>query len=95
MFDFLKDKAISTVTDKVLNDKTLAPILDSKLKEYPLNKFEKKNILVIEVENDVIYATVCGRSYNKTHQVFELSDPKEQKKLIPLLKELINLAKKG
>ncbi|MDR0207041.1 MAG: hypothetical protein LBI45_07290 [Bacteroidales bacterium] len=85
----------SSIIDKVLNDETLAPLLENKLKEYPLTGNEKKNVLVIEVENDVIYATVCGRSYNQTLRVFQLSQPKEQKKLIPLLKELITLAKKG
>ena len=81
--------------DKVLNDETLAPILENKLNEYPLQRNEKKNILVIEVEDNVIYASVCGRSYNQMYKMFALSNPKEQKKLVPLLKELINSAKKG
>jgi len=81
--------------DKVLNDETLAPILENKLNEYPLQENEKKNILIIEVENNVIYASVCGRSYNQEYKVFLLSKPKDQKRLVPLLKELINSAKKG
>jgi hypothetical protein len=81
--------------DKVLNDETLAPLLENKLKEYPLGYNEKKNVLVIEVEKDIIYATVCGRGFDPIHNRYTLSYPKEQKKLIPLLKELITLAKKG
>ena len=92
MLDKLFKKSI---IDKVLNDDVLAPLLENKLNEYPLNFNEIKNVLVIEVESGVIYATVCGRNYNSTLNKFMLSKPKEQKKLIPLLKELVTLAKKG
>ena len=92
MFEKLLGK---NLLDKVLNDETLAPLLEDKLKEYPLEYGENKNVLIIEVENGLIYASVCGRRYNNAIKRFTLSKPKEQKKLIPLLKELITLAKKG
>jgi len=83
------------LVDKFFNDETLAPKLTEVLEKYPLNFYEKKNVIVIEVENDVIYATVCGRSYDKINRRFFLSDPKEQKKLIPFLKHLLDNIKKG
>ena len=92
MFDnLLKKLAI----DKVLNDETLAPLLENKLKEYPLNTHEKKNVAVIEVEKGIIYVSVCGRGFDPLRNSYTLSPAKKQKKLIPLLKELITLAKKG
>lgn len=94
MLEMLKGKFIGTITEKYLNDETLAPKLRELLEKYPLQNKEKKNVIVIEVENDIIHATICGRSYNNTLGHFFLSRPKEQKRLIPFLKELINLAKK-
>ena len=92
MFDNLLKKHL---VDKVLNDKTLAPLLENKLKEYPLNTHEKKNVAVIEVEKGVMYISVCGRGFDALRNSYTLSPAKEQRKLIPLLKELITLAKKG
>ena len=81
--------------DSFFNDETLAPRLTELLEKYPLNAPEKKNVIVIEVENEVIYATICGRSYDKLQKNFVLSGAKEQKKLIPFLKDLLAAAKKG
>jgi len=91
MINLLKGKLL----DKFFNDETLAPKLTEILEKYPLNHIEKKNVIVIEVENEVIYATICGRSYDRINRRFSLSAPKEQKKLISFLKKIMNNIKKG
>jgi len=91
----LLGKATESIINKSFNDETLAPKITEMLEKYPLKLKEKKNVIVIEVENEVIYASICGRYFNPMTEEFVVSNPKEQKKLIPFLKELINLAKKG